>query len=239
MSAVNHLTRRSAECAAAIALVLIVVATTFTPMANASSDRPYFSVARNLWLSEFEMVSSALQNVPLVAAVHDLKLGLSMNGAETSGYAAAITTIEGFERIPITSETSGQMAASHRDVSALNAFFGLTSRDVAVLMNEVPSGPYYNAARIAFDAEPAGIGDGVAIGALANVVADLQHESVAQSSRSILYTSAIGDARSLEGASAQNIATSERTLLDPYNQDIYYLNTFFRTMRLQTSTAPQ
>jgi hypothetical protein len=212
---------------------------TLATTSSAGAARPYFSEARNLWLSEAEMVSSALQNVPLVAAVHELQLGLSVQGGETAGYRAAIRTIEGFERIPITSETRAQMTASRRDVSALNEFFDLTANDVAVLTDTVPSGKYYDAAQSAFEEEPTGIRRGVKVEALETVVADLQRESAARSSRSILYVSALTDARGLEGATSKDIATSGRSLLNQYNQDIYYLNVFFRTDRLQVSTAPQ
>lgn len=204
----------------------------------ASATRPYFSQARNLWLSEAEMISSALQNVPLVDAVHELQLGRSIRGADTTGYAAAITTIEEFERIPITSETEAQMTAAHRDVAALNAFFAVTPREVAVLDRDFPAGTSYDAARRAFDREPMGVGEGVTVSALKAVVAELQRASITQPTRSILYTSAIADARSLERATPADVATSERTLTNPYGQDVYYLNVFFRTDRLHVSTAP-
>jgi hypothetical protein len=184
------------------------------------------------------MISSALQNVPLVDAVHELELGRSVRGADVAGYAAAIATMEGFERIPITSETPAQMTAARRDVAALNTFFEVTPREVAILNHDLPAGAYFVAARRAFEREPSGVHHGVIVAALQSVVAYLQRASTAPASRSILYTAAIVDARGLEGATISEVAASERSLLNPYGQDIDYLNVFFRTDRLHVPSAP-
>jgi hypothetical protein len=200
--------------------------------------RPYYEAARTLWLSEAEMVSGALQNVPLVAAAHDLERGLSVRGADSKGYARAIATIGAFERIPLTSETSSQVSASHRDWAALNTFFDVTPAEQMVLDHDLPSGDQYDAARRAWRREPVGVHRGLSATLLRTVVAALQRASSAQPSRSILYTSALVDARSLEGATAEDVASSDRTLLNPYNQDIYYLNVFFQSGRLQALTTP-
>ena len=63
------------------------------PAHAGTTVRPFYSLARTRWLSEAQMVSSAWQNIPLVSAIHDLKLGLA-KGGDTSGYAQAITTLE-------------------------------------------------------------------------------------------------------------------------------------------------
>jgi hypothetical protein len=236
MHAVRTRPYRTQVLATAVALLGVASMMSATS-AGAVATRPYFSEARILWLSEAEMISSALQNVPLVAAAHELQLGLSVRGADVSGYSGAIKTIEGFERIPITSETPAQMSASHRDVAALNVFFDVSAHDVAVLNEDLPAGANYVAARRDFEQEPVGVRRGVKVDALKGVVADLERASKTQPSRSILYTSAIVDARNLERATTNDVATSGRTLLNPYGQDVYYLNVFFRTERLQI--APQ
>jgi hypothetical protein len=215
------------------ALVTLSLATTAlgTP-AEAAASRPYFAQARNLWLIEAQMVSSALQNVPLVAAVNYLERGLSVRRADVSGYAAAISTITSFERIPITSETRAQVRASHRDWSMLNTFFQLTAADVAVLDNDLPSGAQYSAAQRAWLREPTGVERGLNDSSLKTIVATLRAATAARPQRGIIYEAALVDAQSLENASTRDIALSDRTLTSLYGQDVYYLNVFFRASQL-------
>src|ERR1700722_18864758 len=95
---------RFLQPATLIAVFGLLVGTTLIEVAPAhagTTARPFYALARTRWLSEAQMVSSAEQNVPLVSAVHDLKLGLA-KGGNTAGYAQAISTIESFESIPIT-----------------------------------------------------------------------------------------------------------------------------------------
>jgi hypothetical protein len=213
-------------------MALLLVATLCSASSGAAAGRPYFPAARNLWLSEAEMVSGALQNVPLVAAAHDLQLGLSTPGGNVEGYRQALATIRSFERIPLTSETSAQVRASHRDWSLLNAFFGLTPTEASILDNGFPSGALYNAAQKAWMHEPAGVHDGVNYPLLNSIVTILRQARSAHPQRAIIYKAALVDAQSLEGASASDIAVSDSTLLNTYNQDVYYLNAFFRGSQL-------
>jgi hypothetical protein len=196
-----------------------------------TTARPFYQLAKVRWLSEAQMVSSALQNIPLVSAVHDLKLGLA-KGGDTAGYNQAITTIEAFEGIPITSETKVQMLDSHRDWSALNAFFSVGTSEARVLMDDAPAGAFFDRARHYFDQEPAGLHGGVLVGLLKSAVSALRREAGAQSSRAVLYDAAIADLNNLQSASAAQIAASNSNLLNPYRQDVDYLNDLFETERL-------
>jgi hypothetical protein len=201
------------------------------PAQAGMTTRPFYSLARTRWLSEAQMVSSAEQNIPLVSAVHYLKLGLAQGG-DTSGYARAITIIEEFERIPITSETTTQMTDSHRDWSMLNAFFGVGTGQARILLDDAPEGSLFRQARVSYGDEPAGIHRGVNLRLLKAAVVDLRRESSDQGSRAILYLAAIADLSNLEGATAATVSTSSGDLLNPYRQDIDYLNTLFETQRL-------
>jgi hypothetical protein len=203
-----------------------------SPAQASAPTRPFYSLARTRWLSEAQMVSSAWQNIPLISAVQDLKLGLAQGG-DTKGYARAIATITDFEGIPITSETTEQMTESHRDWSRLNAFFDVGKVQAATLLREVPSGALFHAARSRYDDEPAGIHDGVNAKLLKAAVADLRRESIVVKSRAILYLAGIADLTNLENASPADIAASNSTLLNPYRQDIAYLDALFETDRLE------
>jgi hypothetical protein len=215
---------------------LALTTTTCANVADAAGNRPYFSVARTLWLSEAQMVSGALQNVPLVAAAHDLELGLATHAGDVQGYAKAIATINAFERIPLTSETSSQRSASHRDWATLNAFFDVTPSEETILDNDVPSGSQYDAAQRAWEREPSGVHNGLSVALLQTAVSDLRVARAAQPDRAIIYQAALVDARSLEHARTTDLAATPRSLLDPYTQDIYYLNVIFQASRLSLST---
>jgi hypothetical protein len=193
---------------------------------------PFFSEAKIFWESEAEVVSGALQNVPLAAAVADLRRGLATKDTGVNGYASAISIIRNFESIPLTSETTAQMTAARRDWSRLNAFFEITPAQAAVFMDDAPSGAYYKAAQRDFVREPQRDDEGVDVGLLKTATLDLVRESQIRPSRSVLYAAAIHDLTSLEGASSKEIASSGSSLLNPYGQDILYLNVFFETTRL-------
>jgi hypothetical protein len=216
-----------------IVLVLIASASVFEmdPTGAGTTTRPFYQLAKVRWLSEAQMVSSALQNIPLVSAVHDLKLGLA-KGGDTTGYDQAITTLEAFESIPITSETKTQMLDSHRDWSAMNAFFDVGASEARILMDDAPTGAFFDRARHLFDQEPAGLYSGVRVAALRFAVSALRMEAESQNSRSVLYDAAIADLNNLQSASTAQIATSNLNLLNPYRQDIDYLNDLFETERL-------
>ncbi len=201
------------------------------PAIAGTTTRPFYSLARTRWLSEAQMVSSAEQNVPLVSAVRYLKLGLA-KGGDTSGYLRAIATLENFERIPITSETTTQMTDSHRDWSVLNTFFGVGAEQATILLDDAPAGPYFRQARISYGDEPAGIRSGVNQRLLRAALVDLRRESSAVGSRAVLYVAAIADLSNLEDASAAAVVMSSGNLLNPYRQDIDYLNALFETQRL-------
>ena len=200
------------------------------PAGAGTAVRPFYQLARVRWLSEAQMVSSALQNIPLVSAVHDLKLGLA-KGGDTTGYGRAITTIEAFESIPITSETKKQMLYSHRDWTTLNAFFDVGSSEARVLTDDAPTGAFFDRARDYFGQEPPGLRDGVRDEFLKSAVSALRREAAAQKPRAVLYAAAIADLNNLQSASATHIAASSLSLLNPYRQDIDYLNDLFETER--------
>lgn len=203
--------------------------------AHASSDRrPYYDEAKILWESEAEVVSGALQNVPLAAAVADLQRGLA-TGSSTGGYASAIATIRNFESIPLTSETPAQMKKADRDWSQLNVFFDIGRAQAAVLMNDSPKGAYYDIAQKTYRGEPPRDRSGVNSNLLKSAVTDLTDEQEKQPTRAVLYSAAIYDLKNLEGASTQDIASSASSLTNPYGQDILYLNVFFRTTQLAAS----
>jgi hypothetical protein len=217
-----------------IAIVGLLMGTTLIGIAPAhagTTARPFFSLARTRWLSEAQMVSSAWQNIPLVSAAHDLKLGLA-KGGNTSGYALAITTLENFESIPITSETATQMTASYRDWSMLNSFFDVGTSQAKILLDDAPSGALFRQARISYGDEPAGLHNGANRELLKAAVVDLLREASDQGPRAVLYVAAIADLNNLQSASAMTIATSGGNLLNPYRQDIDYLNALFETERL-------
>ena len=180
------------------------------------------------------MVSSALQDVPLIAAANDLERGLNVRGANVEGYATAIATIDAFERIPLTSETPAEVRASHRDWSTLNSFFHVTPRQANVLDHDLPSGAAFTAARVAWLKEATPELD---VSALATVVSDLRAARAMRPSREIIYQAALVDALSLERASTSDADASPRTLLDASTQDIYYLNVFFHTFEREVSNA--
>jgi hypothetical protein len=200
------------------------------PAGAGTTARPFYQLAKVRWLSEAQMVSSALQNIPLVSAVHYLKLGLA-KGGDTSGYGRAITTIEAFESIPITSETKKQMLDSHRDWSALNAFFGVGASEARVLVDDAPAGSFFDRARHFFNQEPAGLHGGVRVDLLESAVSALRVEAAAQRPRAVLFDAAIADLNNLQSASAAQIAASASSLLNPYRQDIDYLNDLFESER--------
>jgi hypothetical protein len=216
-----------------VMLGLLLGSTLFgvAPAHAGTTTRPFYALARTRWLSEAQMVSSAAQNIPLVSAVHYLKLGLA-KGGDTSGYAHAIATLEGFERIPITSETTTQMTESHRDWSMLNTFFDVGAVTAKILLDDAPSGSLFRQARISYGDEPAGIHNGVNLRLLKAAVVDLRRESSDEGARASLYVAAIADLTNIEGAGAAGIATSSGNLLNPYRQDIDYLNALFETQRL-------
>ncbi len=184
------------------------------------------------------MVSSAEQNIPLLGAVRDLTKGLSIRGGETTGCRAAIATIENFERIPLTSETYEQLRASHRDWPTLNAFFGVSAREAKILHDDVPAGACYDQAQRAYAGEPSGILRGLNVSDLKMTVFDLEREVRALPNRALVYEAAIVGAASLERANARDIAATGHAPLRTFSQDIYYLNEFFRSARLQVSRAP-
>jgi hypothetical protein len=235
----SHVLRQHVGRTLAAWMAIALVTTVVNSLASAAANRPYFSVARTLWLSEAEMVSGALQNVPLVAAAHDLERGLSVHGADVDGYARAITTINAFERIPLTSETPSQVRTSHRDWANLNAFFDVTPVEEAVLDDDVPSGAQYGAARRAWQHEPSGVHNGLSVALLETVASNLRAARAARPSRSIIYQAALADALSLEHARPSDLAAMSDSLLDPYTQDIYYLNVIFEASRLELPTAPE
>jgi hypothetical protein len=216
-----------ALCVGGSCLLLLPAAATSAPV-----NRPYFSAAKTLWESEAEVVSGASQNVPLLAAVADLQLGLAQKSGDVQGYASAIDVMRNFESIPLTSESEAQMRKVRSDWSRLNTFFELTPAQALVLMDDSPSGAYYEAALRAFAKEPANNQSGVDESLLEVAARDLARESSVQPSRSILYSAAISDLLSLKGASAKDIAATSSSFLDPYFQDIFYLNVFFESSRL-------
>jgi hypothetical protein len=213
--------------------LLCVSAVTGAPASagSSTSDRPYFGEAKILWESEAEVVSGALQNVPLVAAVADLKRGLA-TGNDATGYASAIATIRNFESIPLTSESSAQMKKVKGDWSRLNEFFDIDPAQAAVLMGDSPSGAYYDIAQRTFMGEPTRNRSGLNSNLLKLAVTDLTDESHKQPTRAVLYEAAIYDLTNLEGASEKDIASSASSLTNPYGQDILYLNVFFHTTQL-------
>jgi hypothetical protein len=234
MIAVMKMRQLASISGRALALLVLVASASLSLVAPAgarTTARPFYELARVRWLSEAQMVSSAAQNIPLISAVHDLKLGLA-KGGDTTEYLYAINTIEAFESIPITSETKKQMRASHRDWSLLNAFFGVGKREGRVLMDEFPSGEFFDRAQRYFDKEPSGLRGGDRADLLESAVSALRREARAQKPRAILFEAAIADLINLQSASATQIATSESNLLNPYRQDIDYLDTLFETERL-------
>jgi hypothetical protein len=193
---------------------------------------PYFAVARTLWESEAELVSGALQNVPLVMAVDDLQRGLASGDGDTLGYRAAIATIRDFEGIPLTSETPSQVARSHRDWSQLNAFFKLSAAQVRVLDNDLPAGSFFSEAKQAFEREPVGTSTGDNVPLLGAAAGYLDLQASKPRSRAILYAAAVADLTSLARATRSDLAKSGSSLTNPYRQDIVYLDAFFQTDRL-------
>src|SRR5271156_6104026 len=130
-----RITRRAALSGVLSVLCLSALVCTDLPAEASSSSsgaRPNFYVAKILWESEAEVASGALQNVPLVAAVADLKHGLA-TGHGVTGYASAIVTIRNFESIPLTSESPAQMKKARSDWSRLNVFFDIGAAKAAVL----------------------------------------------------------------------------------------------------------
>ncbi|MCU1363738.1 MAG: hypothetical protein JWM55_1566 [Acidimicrobiaceae bacterium] len=216
-------------------LCLSVVLDAATPAHASSSSnetRPYFYEAKILWESEAEVVSGALQNVPLVAAVADLERGLDSGRGDVSGYAAAVATLRNFESIPLTSETPAQMRKARSDWSRLNGFFTIDSVQATVLMDDSPTGAYYDLAQRAFMDEPLGRRDGVNAALLKFAVTDLHDQSRKQPTRAVLYAAAMYDLKNLEGASVHAVATSSSGVTNQCGQDILYLNVYFRTARL-------
>jgi hypothetical protein len=225
----------------AMVLTLLALVATTSPFVTGparagTTARPFYQLAKVRWLSEAQMVSSAWQNVPLVSAVHDLKLGLA-KGGNTTGYVGAIKTIESFERVPITSETKQQILESHRDWSALNAFFDVEASEARIFLNDAPAGALFHRAGRYFDSEPTGLHEGVRVGPLKSAVSALRLEASAQGPRGVLYDAAIADLNNLQSAGVAQIAASGSNLLNPYRQDIDYLNILFETQRLQSPSG--
>jgi hypothetical protein len=212
----------------------------FTPAGASSSVsplRPDFDAAKVRWESAAVTVSGALQNVPLASAVSDLQRGLASGQGNTAGYAKAIATIRDFESIPLTSETPSQQSRAKRDWSSLNTFFQLTSAQVHVLDDSLASGALFVAAKRAYDREPLGKGHGVVVPYLRTALGDLRRAVTAQQGRAVLYQAAIADLRNLATASPSDVATSEKDLTNPTVQDVYFLNAYFETERLQNSVS--
>lgn len=214
------------------AVVAAIVAASTPAGATPGAARPDFAAARIRWLSEADLVSSALQNVPLISAVHDLELGLA-RGGNTAGYRGAIATMTNFGQIPITSETPAQVTASHRDWDRLNSFFDVGPSEAAVLRTDYPAGALVSAAARQFNSEPATARHGVRAPALRRAREDLRRAARRTPSRAILYTAAIADLADLAGARGSDLVATP-SLLDHYDQDIDYLNVFFDTQRLLT-----
>jgi hypothetical protein len=216
----------------ALSLVWIGMVVGADVPAQASSNRPYFYEAKILWQSEPEVVSGALQNVPLVAAAADLERGLDSGHGDVTGYASAVAILRNFEAIPLTSETPAQMKQVKRDWSRLDTFFEISPAQAAVLMDGFPKGAYYDIAQKTFMGEPQRNRDGVNSNLLMFAVTDLKNEELKQPTRAVLYVAAIYDLKNLEGASVSDITSSTSSLNNPYGQDILYLNVFFQTQRL-------
>jgi hypothetical protein len=224
--------RTALAVATAGVLFVIGIVSAASAGAASSSPRPFYAAARILWESEADVVSGALQNVPLVAAVHDLILGLKVAGTDPAGYQSAIATIRAFEAIPLTSETKTQMRDSRRDWAALNVFFDISPSQERVLDDDLRGGPFYNIAQDAFEKEPGDAHHGVNAHLLEVAATNLAEQASRPSTRAVLYTAAIIDLKQLERASMADVASSTSALLNPYVQDIYYLNAFFMTSRL-------
>lgn len=137
-----------------------------------------------------------------------------------------ISAIRSFERIPLTSVTPAQRRQAAKTVAFVNSFFGIGHVQLALLAR-IPSGPGYIAATKAWEREPPGIEDGVDVPHLMDAVAALERASSKQPMQALLDVGAISDLRSLESATAADIASIRRNPDSRIGAEVAFLNSFF------------
>jgi hypothetical protein len=67
---------------------------------------------------------SAQQGVYWLAAASDLQAGKATDSRDTSTYQAAIDELKELTSLPDAQQTAAQNTAYHKDINALNNFFG-------------------------------------------------------------------------------------------------------------------
>jgi len=183
-----------------------------------------FEAARVQWEGEWQVVSGALQNGPLLLARADLELVVSEKAPGADQLVTAIRNIRRLAAGPLTSVTPAQNRVATQAWNQLNRFFGFGMHPHTFF--GLPSGRSYLAALTAWSHEPLGISDGVRITALRIAVAELERASAASPTAARLYEPAIADLSALEAASRSEVASSGNWTSET-SAEITFLNYFF------------
>lgn len=195
-------------------------------------DAAAVAAAREQWLAEGLVVSSAVQNAPLALAVADLQQAITEDPAATAALTKTIAAIEDFERIPLTDVTPAQSAEANADATTVDAFFGMSGSAPGGGCGPTPT-PAGMAAAAQWDAEPPTPSSGAVTAPLSRAAADLQQAVEADPADTTCYPAAIDDLDRLASAPAADVAASGAAAVGsdtPAGLDgaaIAYLNDFF------------
>ena len=165
-----------------------------------------YEAAKIQWEGEWQVVSGALQNVPLVLAALDLEHGIASGAADPTRWSQAVRAIRDFERLPITSVTPAQNRQGTKDWNVVNQFFGFVPTTKTFYGS--PTGRAAHAAAVAWGKQPSDTSHGVSIFELRVAAADLAAAVAARPKLAPLYLPAIADLQLLESASRAQVAAS-------------------------------
>jgi len=183
-----------------------------------------FAAAKQQWEGEWQVVSGAIQNAPLVLAESDLELGIAAKTPGAARWLAVIREIKLFAGLPLTSVTPTQSRVAIHAWNQINRFFGFGIHPRT--WYGLPSGRSYLAALKAWGHEPLGTSAGVRVAELRIAIAELKLAIAANPRADPLYGPAIADLSALETATRSDVATSA-TWTSATGAEIAFLNGFF------------
>jgi hypothetical protein len=190
-------------------------------VARSAAD-PGYLAARQQWLAEELVLSSADQAAPLLLAVLDLKRGEMTDTGKTSRYPQVIAVIKSLESLPLTDNTHAQIRRGRVDLGKISRFFHVRHLGSCA----VSSGMAGRAAAAQWSREPSNAVSGVAVRPLLRALADLTEQVRAHPPGTSCYPAAIADLNNLKSATMADIAAT-RAHWTAYAADIAYLNVFF------------
>jgi hypothetical protein len=188
-----------------------------------------YEAAKIQWEGEWQVVSGALQNVPLTLAVLDLEHGIASGAADPMRWSRAVRAIRDLERLPITSVTPAQDQQGTNDWNVVSHFFGFGPTTKTYYGS--PTGRAALAAAIAWGKQPSDTSHGVSIFELRVAAAELAAAVGARPKLAPLYLPAIADLRLLDTASGDLLSSSNPARPSSWPSlvggEIGFLNLFF------------